>query len=162
MPHIDLHRQRALVHATLKNAELVVRSGGELGAPRLAELLTASSHAVWYERGGANVPPETAWISTEAAFQLVSGAGYALHGHTDPRLPGELDRLDNSSLAVKLSAFETAAARTAERPPAARTSSLTPWTATAGRNTRRARPCSCACRSGGFCGGCGHAGCGGR
>lgn len=23
-------------------------------------------------------------------------------------------------------------------------------------------PCPCACNSGGFCGGCGHAGCGGR
>ncbi|MCY4622921.1 MAG: hypothetical protein OXD34_14000 [bacterium] len=25
-----------------------------------------------------------------------------------------------------------------------------------------ARPCPCACASGGWCGGCGHAGCGGR
>jgi len=27
---------------------------------------------------------------------------------------------------------------------------------------RLAGPCSCDCNSGGFCGGCGHAGCGGR
>jgi hypothetical protein len=27
---------------------------------------------------------------------------------------------------------------------------------------RRIRPCGCECCSGGFCGGCGHAGCGGR
>ena len=27
---------------------------------------------------------------------------------------------------------------------------------------RRVGPCSCACNSGGFCGGCGHAGCGGQ
>lgn len=26
----------------------------------------------------------------------------------------------------------------------------------------RTPPCSCACNHGGFCGGCGHAGCGGR
>lgn len=26
----------------------------------------------------------------------------------------------------------------------------------------RPGPCPCACNSGGFCGGCGHAGCGGR
>lgn len=27
---------------------------------------------------------------------------------------------------------------------------------------RATGPCPCACNSGGFCGGCGHAGCGGR
>lgn len=30
------------------------------------------------------------------------------------------------------------------------------------RDTRAIRGCPCACNSGGFCGGCGHAGCGGR
>jgi hypothetical protein len=30
------------------------------------------------------------------------------------------------------------------------------------RNARPAFRCPCACNSGGFCGGCGHAGCGGR
>ncbi|MFV2172317.1 hypothetical protein ACFHW2_11955 [Actinomadura sp. LOL_016] len=30
------------------------------------------------------------------------------------------------------------------------------------RRARRVRPCSCACNGGGACGGCGHAGCGGR
>ena len=30
------------------------------------------------------------------------------------------------------------------------------------RNFRPVGPCPCECNSGGFCGGCGHAGCGGR
>lgn len=30
------------------------------------------------------------------------------------------------------------------------------------RNARPAFGCPCECNSGGFCGGCGHAGCGGR
>jgi len=30
------------------------------------------------------------------------------------------------------------------------------------RLPRPVRPCPCACNQGGFCGGCGHAGCGGR
>lgn len=30
------------------------------------------------------------------------------------------------------------------------------------RASRKAPPCPCACNSNGFCGGCGHAGCGGR
>lgn len=30
------------------------------------------------------------------------------------------------------------------------------------REVRFTRGCPCACNSGGFCGGCGHAGCGGR
>jgi hypothetical protein len=32
----------------------------------------------------------------------------------------------------------------------------------AAARTRPVGPCPCACNSGGFCGGCGHAGCGGR
>ena len=30
------------------------------------------------------------------------------------------------------------------------------------QRSRSTGPCPCACNSGGFCGGCGHAGCGGR
>jgi hypothetical protein len=30
------------------------------------------------------------------------------------------------------------------------------------RQSSRPGPCPCECNSGGFCGGCGHAGCGGR
>lgn len=33
---------------------------------------------------------------------------------------------------------------------------------TTDRATRPVGPCPCECNSGGFCGGCGHAGCGGR
>lgn len=32
----------------------------------------------------------------------------------------------------------------------------------AARASRRVSPCPCDCNTGGFCGGCGHAGCGGR
>lgn len=42
------------------------------------------------------------------------------------------------------------------------TRTMTPAQLAAGPIFPRIQPCPCACNSGGFCGGCGHAGCGGR
>ncbi|MGP3949635.1 hypothetical protein [Streptomyces sp. 7N604] len=70
----------------------------------------------------------------------------------DEDLPARLGELDRLPLPERLRLLEAATRHTGPAPEAQQLPA----------QRRTAGPCPCACTSGGFCGGCGHAGCGGR
>ncbi|MEN8652359.1 hypothetical protein ABCR94_17575 [Streptomyces sp. 21So2-11] len=96
----------------------------------------------------------------EAAFHLAQAAGWTPSGLTDPALPILLDRLDQRPHVARLRLLDTAAARTG--PTVLPLPAPAPATEYQAAARRAAGSCGCACTAGGFCGGCGHAGCGRR
>ncbi|MBC9718025.1 hypothetical protein H9Y04_36380 [Streptomyces sp. TRM66268-LWL] len=128
-------------------------------------LLTATRHSRVLD-GDAPLPPHlVALLATEAAWHLVATAGYTVSGLTDPNLAAYLARLDEQPLAVKTELLRTAARRlapaTTDRAERRVRAVATTGAPSRPGGRRAVDTCSCACTSGGFCGGCGHAGCGG-
>ncbi|MCX5206907.1 hypothetical protein OG897_36590 [Streptomyces sp. NBC_00237] len=157
MPVLD-DRYRTLAHTTLNAARhtLAQHTGPE--QPTLTDLLHNAVDTTARTCGGTR-PSETAWLWAEAAFHLAHAAGWNPSGLTDPALPTLLTRLDQRPHAARLRLLDTAATRTAPTVIPLPEPTPTPVRVT-GR--RQAGGCGCACTAGGFCGGCGHAGCGRR
>jgi hypothetical protein len=165
MPGIGLHADRARVHAILAHSQIVLDNSGDAEWPGLEALLvTAAENSSVLDTAGALSPEWAALLAAEAAWHVVNVAGQVASGLTDPRLTDLLARLDGLPLATKVDLLSTAAQRTRFEPPPVASvgpAQVGPRGHQAGQG-RRPGPCPCACNSAGFCGGCGHAGCGGR
>ncbi|GCB94688.1 hypothetical protein SALB_07489 [Streptomyces noursei] len=100
-----------------------------------------------------NRPPSLGGIVSEAASCLLNLATpQRVTRPFDEDLSERLNELDRLPLPERLRLLQAATRHTAPIP-------------TSQRLPARRRPtglCPCPCNSGGFCGGCGHAGCGGR
>ncbi|MFI5808607.1 hypothetical protein [Streptomyces sp. NPDC051561] len=155
MPVLD-DRFRTLVHNTLISARHTLAQHTDPEQPALAAVLHEAA-ATAARKAGTCHPSETAWLCAEAAFHLTHAAGRTPSGLTDPALPTLLTRLDQRPHPARLRLLDTAIARTG---PLVITLPTPAPARTTGR--RAAGSCGCACTTGGFCGGCGHAGCGRR
>jgi hypothetical protein len=159
-----LQDHRILVHQILtRSHQLLQRVSTNTPAP-FADILHTATEKICNQHASHVSPHHAAWLEAEAASHIVTAAGWNTTGLTDPALPHHLTRLDQRPHAARLRLLETAAYRTnPDRPttpatptmPRQRTAEGTP-------RSRRVGPCPCPCNSGGFCGGCGHAGCGRR
>jgi hypothetical protein len=93
------------------------------------------------------------------AFYAALAEAYpeAKSGDTDPVMDARFDRVAEEAIIDWLTLNFPGGPRAAHDSP-----ELDASVARHPAGKRLAGPCSCACNSGGFCGGCGHAGCGGR
>lgn len=143
------HTQRSL-------EEIVPGQRGDL-----AHLLVASARHVSQTELPLEQPISEsvlARLAAEAAWYIILAAtGHPPIGLTAAALPQHLTALDTRLLADRIRLVRTAALLTeGHRVPLDRGIPIAP------QRRRAAGPCPCTCSSGGFCGGCGHAGCGGR
>ena len=154
-------QQHHLVHQILTLAHTRLASAGDEDFPHRAPLLSCAADHVPAEYLHGLGEQVLAQAAAEAAANLAARAGTTIMP-SDPRLDACLEGLDRLPLAARIDLLDSAVRTTAPEaalPPAPRIP--TPG----GRTPFRSRPaavCPCACSSGGFCGGCGHAGCGGR
>ncbi|MEV0093722.1 hypothetical protein [Streptomyces sp. NPDC050738] len=162
---ISVASHRDLVHQVLNHT----RTAWQREAPyaTLAERLHHSARAVLTTQQGGEGEVLLHWITAETAVYLLAAAGTAVTGPTDPRLDERLARLNRVPEAGQRSFLASAAhdAAPAPLPSTAPPAASTPRRARAlAAPTRQAAVggCPCACAHGGQCGGCGHAGCGGR
>ena len=156
-------QHRLLVHRILLHAERAFDRAREEEPPGLAEVLTTAAEQVWSEQplGDTAAEPVPAWVTAEAAWEVAAAAGIRPAGLTDPNLPRMLAHLDAQDhgqkrhwLRLAVGLTDALPARTAEAQEAT--------TRFQQSRPRRSGPCPCSCNSGAACGGCGHAGCGGR
>lgn len=171
MPTPDLHDHRALVHQILAESQILLEREENDTCPPMAELLTIATERVCNQNASRVSPHHAAWLEAEAASHVITAAGWRPTGVTDPALPRQLARLNQHTRAVRLRLLALAAritdpdrpatSRTVHIPTQRTTASPRPFTGNIPR-PRQTGTCTCACNDGGFCGGCGHAGCGGK
>ncbi|MFD7169716.1 hypothetical protein [Streptomyces violascens] len=163
MPDLGLPQHPDAVHHILSRARTLLGSAGEHEAPRFAELLTRAADQLRAEERLDLAPYGLAQAVAEAAGQLVTCTRIPLQKR-EPNLDYYLDALDRLPRPARTGLLTAAALRTAPHPD----STPTPIPCVPVPNSeppvrrRTTEPCSCVCNSGGFCGGCGHAGCAGR
>lgn len=160
MPAPDLRNQRALVHAILRHAHTLLGQAKKHARTPMAELLRAATESICDRHAAEVSPHHVAWLEAEAASQVITAAGWRSSGLTDPALPQQLQRLDRHTVAARRRFLALAVHDTAPGLPATIHSVKVPRQRTL--TTRSPGPCPCCCNTGGFCGGCGHAGCGRR
>ncbi|MEV0966480.1 hypothetical protein AB0J25_28525 [Streptomyces sp. NPDC049910] len=162
MQGIDLpSQQHRLVHQILTLAHARLATAGDEEFPHLAPLLSCAADHVPTEDLHDSGEHPVAQAVAEAAAQLAARAG--IRGrlsaqHLDACLE-ELDRLPRTARVALLAAAVRHTVPEQPHPPAARTPTPVGWSPV---RRRMGGGCLCACNSGGFCGGCGHSGCGGR
>jgi hypothetical protein len=156
----DLRDHRALVHEILAHTQTLLEQGINDAGPSIADLLNTATEAVCDRHAAWVSPHHVAWLEAEAASHIITVAGWRPAGLTDPALPRQLVRLDQQSTEVRHHVLALAVQDTdPDRPTASSTTSFPRQRAV---TFGKPGPCACACNSGGFCGGCGHAGCGAR
>jgi hypothetical protein len=163
MPSTSLRQHHALVHQTLTHARALFSAAKEDEVPSLAVLLPrAADHLQTEDHLDLN-PAALARVVAEAAGQLLACAHTSLLP-ADPNLQCYLEALDRLPRAARTGLLTGAVRRTAPHPDDARppTPRILAPSGPSPVRRRTPGPCPCACNSGGFCGGCGHAGCGGR
>ncbi|MET9296864.1 hypothetical protein [Streptomyces sp. NPDC003077] len=162
---------RTLIGQALHRAGTVLDNAPAV-RQELPELLATAIETTWKESHTNPVPYAVReWLVAEAAWHLCVAAKALPAGLTDPEL------------GVLLARVERRPHRTQARLLRAAGQSLTVPLTRAGVSTNHSeaeaafaeravtyaarrevsgRACTCSCSSGGYCGGCGHAGCGGR
>ncbi|MZG16173.1 hypothetical protein GTY44_22240 [Streptomyces sp. SID5914] len=155
-------QRHLLVHQLLHHAHALLAAAADSEALPLASLLArAVDHLPAEDRADLD-PPARARLTAEAAAQLLACTRTPIRPQ-DPHLESCLRALDRLPRAARTGLLAVAAQRTtpgldSAAPPAA----CVPAPVGSPARGRAAGRCPCACNSGGFCGGCGHAGCGGR
>ncbi|MFF5010572.1 hypothetical protein ACFY3G_48235 [Streptomyces phaeochromogenes] len=163
MPGSAMPQHRTVVLQILQHAHDLLAASESEEEPPLAELLAGAADHVPAEDRERLDPAVLAWAVAEAASQLLARCRTPL-GAGDPNVPYCLRALDRLPRTARIGLL-TVAIRYAtpdphgDPPPVTRVPAPGGQTAARGRGTG---PCPCPCNSGGFCGGCGHAGCGGR
>lgn len=156
----DLRDHRALVHEILTHTQTLLQQAHNDAPTPMAELLNTATenvcnrHATWVS------PHHVAWLEAEAASHIITVAGWRPAGLTDPGLPRQLLRLDQQTTTVKHQVLALAVQDTDPDRQATNCHVRFPQQRTDA--ARKSRPCPCVCNVGGFCGGCGHVGCGVR
>ncbi|MER6145406.1 hypothetical protein ABT174_36185 [Streptomyces sparsogenes] len=164
MPTPGLQDHRVLVHQIIiRSHRLLKRISANAPAP-FADVLHTATEKICNQHASHVSPHHAEWLEAEAAALIITAAGWHTAGLTDPALPHLLTRLDQRPHSSRLRLVETAAYRANPNRP---TTPITPSmphqrTGDSAPRPRRLGPCPCACNNGGSCGGCGHAGCGGR
>jgi hypothetical protein len=154
-------QQHRLVHQILTLAHARLAGPGAEEFPHLAPLLSCAADHVPAEDLHGLDEQVLAQAVAEAAAHLAASASITLMP-SDPRLDACLEGLDQLPRAARIDLLAAAIRNTASEaaPPLAPRDHRPD-----GRTPFRSRPtgaCPCACSSGGYCGGCGHAGCGGQ
>ncbi|MGW7381879.1 hypothetical protein [Streptomyces sp. NPDC054794] len=163
MPGTDTPQHPTVVHQILQHAHaLLTTSENEEDQP-LAELLARAADQVHAEGREQLDSRAIAWAAAEAAALLLARCKISITAG-DPNLTYCVRSLDRLPRTARTGLLTAAIRYTAPDPH----SPLPPGqhAPASGRHTapggRMRGSCPCSCNSGGFCGGCGHAGCGGR
>ncbi|MBD0741671.1 hypothetical protein [Streptomyces sp. CBMA152] len=161
MPDIGLPQYQDAVHHILSHARALLDGAGAQEYLRFADLLTRAAHQLHTEGSLDLDTYGLAHAVAEAAGQLVVCTRIPLQ-KGDPNLQYLLASLDRLPRPARIGLLTAAALRTTPHldgntpPPVP-----VPHQPSLAR-LQTTRPCPCVCNSGGFCGGCGHAGCAGR
>jgi hypothetical protein len=156
----DLRDHRALVHEILAHTQILLERASTDARQPMAELLNAATEAVCDQHAVWVSPHHVAWLEAEAASHIITVAGWRPVGLTDPALPRQLLRLDQLTSAARHHVVALAVQDTDPNRQVMSCHTRFPKQQTL--TSRKSGPCACACSAGGFCGGCGHAGCGAR
>ncbi|WP_125937199.1 hypothetical protein [Streptomyces sp. WAC 06738] len=161
MPAPDPPHNPATVHQILQHAHALLTASDDDEDPPTAQLLNRALECVSAEEREHLDALALAWAVAEAAAQLLARCKIPITAG-DPNVTHclqALDRLPRSARTGLLTAAirYTAPTPCSASPPNENTLASGVPTATRGRSVA----CPCPCNSGGFCGGCGHAGCGG-
>ncbi|MGW2317426.1 hypothetical protein [Streptomyces sp. NPDC001680] len=152
MSAAEAPQRRQLVNQLLHRAHALLEATDDSQAPPLAELLArAVDHMPAEDRADLDAPV-LAWVVAEAAVQVLACTRIPIRPQ-DPHLASCLQALDRLPHTARTGLLAAATRRTIPDPDDA--APPTPHVQAPGRSP-------CPCNSGGFCGGCGHAGCGGR
>ncbi|WP_435208525.1 hypothetical protein [Streptomyces sp. bgisy034] len=163
MPGTDMPQYPTVVHQILQHAHALLAASDNDEDPPLAELLTRAVDHVPAEDREHLDSPALAWAVAEAAAQLLARCKIPITAG-DPNLAYCLQALDRLPRTARTGLLTAAIRSTAPDPnstPLPDERAPAPGGLTAARDGRRGA-CPCPCNSGRFCGGCGHAGCGGR
>jgi hypothetical protein len=160
MPDTDMPQHPTLVHQILQHAHALLTAPDNEEDPPLAELLTRAVEHMPAEDRQHLDPLALASAVAEAAAQLLARCKIPITAG-DPNVAYYLQGLDRLPRTARTGLLTVAIRYTAPDPhstplPHERTPALS------GQKTARGHmtgPCPCPCNSGGFCGGCGHAGC---
>ncbi|GGN96131.1 hypothetical protein GCM10011579_097230 [Streptomyces albiflavescens] len=168
MPDTGQLRHPLAVRQILRHAHTLLSAAGDEESLSLEALLTRAADRLPLEDRPDLDPPTLAWAVAEAAAQLLACVRTPIRPQ-DPHLTYCLQALDRLPRTARIGLLTAAVRRTDPdqagsldgTSPLAPTRRFVPdGPAPAGRRT--AGRCPCECNSEGFCGGCGHAGCGGR
>ncbi|MGW6482175.1 hypothetical protein ACWGDS_30580 [Streptomyces sp. NPDC055059] len=161
--HLPRHYRNAVNRILTHAYAVLTASAGQQTTPRLEDVLVQASAGIGEVELFDGVPQSRTWAVKEAAHCLLLCADPDHSARlTDTGLLDHLTAFDQLPYAERTMLVAEAVRRTATRPVA--TLNLPHPTPAPKRTARRrpAGPCTCACSTGGFCGGCGHAGCTGR
>ncbi|RVU28987.1 hypothetical protein EOT10_03850 [Streptomyces antnestii] len=160
--HLPLHYRNA-AHRILAQAHILLAAAGQQ-ATRLEDVLVQAAAGIEDAELLDGVPQSRRRAVKEAARCLLLCADTDHPARlTDTGLLGHLTALDQLPSAERTTLVAEAVLRTETCPVA--TLNLSHPTIPDPEPTLRRRAthrCPCACATGGFCGGCGHAGCTGR
>ncbi|RPE38659.1 hypothetical protein EDD90_1579 [Streptomyces sp. Ag109_O5-1] len=163
MPGTDMPQHLTVVHQILQHAHSLLIASENEGDLPLAELLArAADHVSADDREHLDSHAPARAVA-EAAAQLLAHCKIPITAG-DPNAAYYLQALDRLPRAARAGLLTVAIRYTAPDPhsilpPAKRASA--PGRHMAPRGHMKGT-CPCPCNSGAFCGGCGHAGCGGR
>lgn len=163
MPGTDMPQHPMLVHQILLRAHSLVIASENEEDPPLAGLLARAADHVQAEDGEHLDPHALTRAVAEAAARLLARCKIPVTAG-DPNAARYLQALDQLPRTARAGLLTVAIRYTARDPhsilPSAKLAPA-PGRQTAPRGHMRGS-CPCPCNNGGFCGGCGYAGCGGR
>ncbi|MDQ1024696.1 hypothetical protein QF035_002278 [Streptomyces umbrinus] len=164
MPGSRQPQRPLLVHQLLGHAHALLATAEEDDVPSLTALLVRAADHLPVEDRGSLDPLALAWLVADSAAHLLACTRTPVRPE-DPHLDCCLQALDRLPRSARTCLLEAAVRRTApdpdDTPPPTTARFQAPVSRPAARRGVPGR-CPCPCNSGGFCGGCGHAGCGGR
>ncbi|MER6091301.1 hypothetical protein [Streptomyces bluensis] len=164
MPGTGNPQRHLLVHQLLNHAHALLCAAEDDEAPSLVALLASAADHLRGEDGVDLDPPALAWVVAEAAGQLLACTRTPV-GAGDPNLGYCLQALDQLPRSARTGLLAAAARRTTPdtdgTPPPSTARVFAPDRQPTAPHRTPGR-CPCSCNDGGFCGGCAHAGCGGR
>lgn len=164
MPGSAMQQNRTAVRQILRHARDLLASSESVEDPPLTQLLARAVDLLSAEEHEHLDPPALAQAVGEASSQLLARCRTPI-GPSDPHMLYCLQALDRLPRTARIGLLTAAIRYTTPDPHGAQPSPVTGAQTAGGRAAARGRrtgPCPCPCNSGGFCGGCGHAGCGGR
>lgn len=163
MPAPETPQHHLLVHQLLRHAHTLLAAADNDEALPLARLLAlAVDRMPALDRANLDAP-DLAWAVAEAAVQVLACTRTPIRPQ-DPNWASCIRALDQLPLAARTGLLAVAVRRTTRDPGNAEppVPDVPPQGGNRAAQRRAAGHCPCPCNGGGFCGGCGHAGCGAR
>ncbi|MFE7277501.1 hypothetical protein [Streptomyces sp. NPDC057623] len=163
MTGTDALQHPTVVHQILQHAHALLTASDHGEDPPLTELLTRAADRLPAEDREHLDSAVLAWAVADAATQLLARCKIPIPAG-DPNVAYCLQALDRLPRTARTGLLTVAIRYTAydphRTPPPDQSTPATSGHPAARHHRKGA--CPCLCNSGGFCGGCGHAGCGGR